>query len=348
MTRSYTFPTPCDFHVHLREGNMLDLVAPMTAREFGRALIMPNTAKPILTGLDATRYRAEILDVVEEADIHDFDPLMTIKLTKETTPDTILGAGEFVIAAKLYPEGVTTNSDDGVKSVRDLYPVFEEMQRQDMVLCIHGEEPGVFVMDREEAFLNRLGMIATSFPKLRIVLEHVTTAAGVQKVHDLGDNVVATITAHHLFLTLDDVLGSRLHPHHFCMPVAKRPHDRAALLGVALAGDRQFFLGTDSAPHTKDAKQCADGCAGVFTAPVAMPLLLDLFDSQNRLAELSAFTSSNGNRFYGGRPMRKLATYRQEAWKVPSEYPLDGSPMNYPACLVPFRAGATLAWKRKE
>jgi len=342
---------PDDFHVHLRQGDMLRDVLPSTAMIFGRALVMPNTLPPVLTGDDAVRYERTIRDaaVMAGASAVDFQPLMTIKIVASTTPEIITEAkAKGVIAGKLYPEGVTTNSEDGPKNLRSLFPVFERMQSEGMVLCLHGEVPGVFCMDREEVFLHSLRDLAVIFPRLRMVLEHVTTAAAVQAVMDTSflspgvpGNVAATITPHHLLLTLDDVVGDKLRPHHFCKPIAKKPSDRDALVRAATSGNPRFFLGTDSAPHARDQKECASGCAGVFCAPVAMEVLAEVFEDHHALDKLEAFTSEFGARFYG-LPLNEghvtLMKPKDSPYAVPERiHIVDGE-------IVPFRAGETLRW----
>ncbi|MBU6389666.1 dihydroorotase, partial [Patescibacteria group bacterium] len=239
------------------------------------------------------------------------------------------------VAGKLYPEGVTTNSEDGVNDIPALYPVFERMAKEEFILCLHGERPGVFSLDRETAFLPVLEEIATRFPNLKIVLEHVTTEAAVELVKKLPDTVAATITVHHLYLTLDDVIGDKIRPHHFCKPVAKRPEDRAALLAAATSGNPKFFLGTDSAPHAVETKECEAGCAGVYTAPVAIPLLAEIFERQNALDQLEGFTSFFGAEWYGLPPNAAHITLQKQEWIVPDRC----------GTVVPFRAGKKLTWK---
>jgi len=321
---------PDDMHVHLRDGSMLLGVAKHTAAQFARALVMPNTDSPILTGEDAVRYRARIHESAPG-----LSPLMTVKLTRGTTPDMIPRAkGAGVVAAKFYPEGMTTNSDDGARSPLELDGVLAAMEKCGMVLCLHGETPGAFCMDRESAFLGTLTDVARSFPKLRIVLEHVTTKTAVTFVQGLPDNVAATITVHHLRLTLDDVVGGKISPHNFCKPIAKTPSDREALRRAAVSGNPKFFLGTDSAPHAVAAKECSSGCAGVFSAPVAMQALACEFEELGALDRLETFCSEFGARFYG-LPMTdaELELERSE-WTVPATF--DG--------VVPYRAGERLAW----
>ncbi len=323
---------PDDFHVHLRQGKILRDVMGYTARHFARSLVMPNTLPPIRTADDARRYLREI-DAVNR---WSHRPLMSIKLTTSTNAKTVRQAkASGVVAGKLYPEGVTTNSADGIRNFHDLWPVFDAMQDESMVLCVHGEMPGVFVLDREREFLSTLSTIAEAFPQLRIVFEHVSTLEAVQCIAQLPANVAATITVHHLFLTLDDVIGDLLEPHHFCKPVAKGYRDREALIEAALSGSPKFFLGTDSAPHSREKKECASGCAGIFTSPVAMPILAELFSIANLPENLEGFTSVHGARFYRLPLNEDRLTLVQDPWTVPQHY----------AGVVPFRAGETLNWR---
>jgi dihydroorotase len=336
-----TLRRPDDFHLHLRDGALLGRVLPHTAATFGRALVMPNTEPPVLTGADAERYRKEIVSALPGSGSGSgsaFEPLMTIKIVPSTTPAVVRDAAAAgVVAGKLYPEGVTTNSSDGVRDVLALGPVFAAMAEAGLVLCLHGETPDAFCLDREERFLFEvLPELARSFPSLRIVLEHVSTAAAVDWVqHQPGTNVAATITVHHLLLTLDDVVGGMLAPHHFCKPVAKRPADRAAIVAAAVGGDPRFFLGTDSAPHPREAKESAHGCAGVFTAPVALPLLATLFEEQGALPALEGFCSTHGAAFYGLPPSTGTLRLVRSPWTVPTDH--DG--------VVPLNAGSTLPWQ---
>lgn len=323
---------PDDMHVHLRDGDQLRNAAPWTSRHFARALVMPNLSRPVLDGGDVSAYRAKILEAAEEG----FTPIMTVKLVPSTTGavlESALRAG--AMAAKFYPEGVTTNSEDGARSIRELYPALEAMRDLGLVLCLHGETPGVFCMDREEAFLDDLRDAARSFPKLRMVLEHVTTRAAVEAVESLPDNVAATITPHHLEITLDDVVGDKLRPHLFCKPLAKRPSDRAALVRAAVSGSGKFFLGTDSAPHLRGSKECSSGCAGVFGAPTALPVLASVFEEAGREGALEEFCSRFGADFYelpyNGGETRLV----KESWRVPEEV----------GGVVPYRAGEMLEWR---
>jgi len=284
-----------DLHIHLRNDDRSQ-TAIAAVRHGGavRVMVMPNTDPPILTGADAIAYRTQL-----EQWGADFEILTTIKITGQTRPEHVSQAARCgVMAAKQYPQGVTTNSEDGIVDVRAMFPVYDALQGQDMVLSIHGEVPGVFVMDAETAFLESLLEIANNFPRLRIVLEHITTRAAVEAVSTLPDTVAATITDHHLIITLDDVVGSRIRPHHFCMPVAKRPDDRSALNEAVRSGHPKFFSGTDSAPHRIPDKQSACGCAGIFNSPYHLPILATHFKRCDMLNRLEAFTSEHGADFY--------------------------------------------------
>lgn len=331
---------PDDFHVHFRRGDMLRLVVPHTASQFSRALVMPNTTPPVRTADDVARYRREILDAAGP----EFTPLMTIKLLPETTPDTIrVAKGAGVVAAKLYPQAVTHNADDGVPlegfpvTVADALGAMEEAG---MVLSIHGERPRVYYADREDRFLPLLDRLVQAYPRLRVVVEHITTEAAVRTVRRLPDTVAATITVHHLLITGDHVLGeldgrTAIRPHFYCLPVAKRPEDRDALVSAAVSGDPSFFFGSDSAPHPLHMKECAEGCGGIFTAPVALPLLVDLFEGQRATDRLENFVSQFGAAFYGLPLNEGSVEFIREPWTVPDRY----------GDVVPFRAGNALAWR---
>jgi dihydroorotase len=350
----FTIRKPDDFHVHFRDGEMMRLVVPETERHFGRALVMPNVPA-IEDGRQADDYRARILDSLTSPD-GDFFPLMTIKLTHRTTPEMIGEASEVhgVVAAKLYPEGATTGSHDGIRDVEELRPVLAAMRDCRMVLCIHGEWPEAFVLEREERYLPAVEWIVKHFPGLRVVLEHITTAAAVKFVEDASVNVAATITAHHLVLSLDDVLGQGIRPHHFCYPVAKTYVDRSALVyAVAHGKCRRFFFGSDTAPHRRHDKESACGCAGIFSAPVALSVLAGVFfgdeDHHNTLkhrqAALERFTSINGAEFYGLPLNEGTVTLADEPWAVPQTYDRDGDGGGPATVVVPFRAGERLRWR---
>ncbi|MFW5742296.1 MAG: dihydroorotase [Spirochaetota bacterium] len=272
-----SFRAPDDFHVHLRQAPVLAPVVRETSRWCARALVMPNTVPPVTTPEALRRYREEILAQVPSG--RSLEPLMTFKVVPSLDPREVSAFTDAgAIGGKLYPQGVTTNSADGVTAVEPLYPIFEAMEGCDLVLEVHAEEPGVFSLDREEAYLPHIERIASRFPRLRVVVEHVSSAAAIEALASLPETVAATVTVHHLLLTLDDVVGDELRPHHFCKPIAKRERDRQAIRDAVFSGDPRVFFGSDSAPHPRDAKEAACGCAGVYTAPVAIPLLAEIFE----------------------------------------------------------------------
>lgn len=341
-----TIRRPDDFHVHLRDSTMLEAVAPFTEAHFARALVMPNTRfGGIRTGEDVHRYREEIRKAAPK-----LEALMTVKLLDTTTPESIREAkAAGAIAAKLYPRGVTTNSEDGVSDPLALMPVYEAMEDIGMVLCLHGETPGVFCMNREQEFLRTLEEIARRRPGLKIVLEHVTTYEACEMVRRLHPFVAATITAHHLIHTLDDIVGDKLQPHHFCKPIPKTPADRRQLQWLAAIGHPKFFLGTDSAPHVVGQKECASGCAGVFSAPVALAVLAQVFedfqiqelgDAPTTRGRFERFTSENGAKFYGLPLNEGTITLERKPWPVPKEYLVDEFDHVRPLC-----AGLMLPWQ---
>lgn len=334
-TLKFSMRRPDDFHVHLRDGGLVSVIGPHTAATFARALVMPNTSPPVLIAGDAASYGRQICE-----EVPGLFPLMTIQLTGLTTPAAIREASQSgVTAAKFYPIGVTTNSENGALDLLDLEDALDAMEACGMILCIHGETPGEFCMDREKVFLKRTLMpLSKSWPNLKIVLEHVSTEDAVGFVESLPDNVAATITVHHLYLTLDDVVGERLKPHSFCKPLAKRPQDRKVLRAAATSGNPKFFLGTDSAPHSVDRKECAHGCAGVFSAPVAMEALIQAFEEEDALPKLEAFTSEYGARFYGLPLNEGKVGYVKKPWQVP---------YLYDRAFVPFMAGETLDWSKE-
>lgn len=350
-----TIPKPYDMHVHLRSGRMLAAVAYYTARHFYRALVMPNLTPPIRTLADAKLYRNQIIDVVGSG--ANFEPLMTFKILPDTTPDSIVefapdaGIGlegtcqTCVVAGKVYPRGLTTNAHDGVEDFHALHWVFKEMEARNLVLCLHGEMPGKEILgrDRERAFLRTLQFFARTYPSLRIVMEHITTAAAVDAVLAMPDNVAATITVHHLLLTADDVGGDRMCAHHYCKPIAKDPADRSSLREAAMSGCPKFFFGSDSAPHLRENKERGmDCCAGIFTANMALPQLAEIFDEHNALDRLKGFVRDFGSRFYRiGEPAKdppSQITLIKKPWRVPAD--IDG--------VVPFRAGEDISWQVKE
>jgi len=306
---------PDDWHLHLRDGAMLRAVAPESARHFGRAIIMPNLVPPVLTGQDAADYRARVLAAVPAGADH-FRPLMTLYLTETTDPDDVAraAASGLVTAVKLYPAGATTNSASGVRDIEKVRPVFERMAEIGLPLCIHGEvtDPAVDIFDREPVFIERvLDPLRRAVPELRVVLEHVTTSEAVDYVREGGPTLGATITVHHLVLNRNHLLAGGIRPHYYCLPVVKRERHRAALVEAATSGEGPFFLGTDSAPHTARAKESACGCAGIFTAPVALAILAEVFETAGALGRLEAFTSLNGPAFYRMPPNEERVTLRR-------------------------------------
>jgi dihydroorotase len=337
---------PDDFHVHLRQGNLLRDVLPFTANVFGRALVMPNTTPAIDTPIRVADYRREIRAALPEGS--KFTPLMTFKITPNTNPDYIetmkrVGA----VAGKLYPDGVTTNSENGVTDFQALTPVFDEMEKNDLVLCLHGEMPGAFCLDREAVFVDKImSWFDQRFPHLKIVLEHITTEDAAYYVSRSPYNRAATITAHHLWLTLDDVIGGTLKPHNFCKPIAKRESDRQALVAYATLGGSRFFLGSDSAPHTKKLKECDCGAAGVFSAPCLLPSLVEVFLREGRLNNLEYFTSVHGAQFYGLPLNEGVIELVHDAWSVPKGVFRTGETSSWSdESIVPFLAGETLQYK---
>ncbi|MBU0596893.1 dihydroorotase [Patescibacteria group bacterium] len=343
-----TIRSPDDMHLHLRWDERLYHAIQHTFSHWGRGIIMPNTDenRPILTSKDVKEYRNEIFNFLHQfLATHAFEPLMTIKLVKTTTFEVVHAAAEAgVKAIKSYPLGVTTNSENGV-SMNDLVTefggVFKAMEERGMVLSLHGEHPEYFCLDREDYFIPVLRQMQANHPGLKIVLEHITTKNAVQLVQqDTTGNLAATITLHHLFLTLDDVIGGSLMPHNFCKPLAKRPEDRDALISAVISGNPKFFFGSDSAPHFQHTKESACGCAGVFSAPVALPLLTSFFDEQDALEKLEPFVSQFGAQFYGLPLNRGTVTIERGSWTVPLLYSDSGSLRQ----LVPFWAGREISW----
>ena len=333
--QSLTIRRPDDWHVHLRDGEMLRKVAPYTARQFGRAIVMPNLVPPITTVEAAEAYRERI----REAAGPGFEPLMTCYLTDQTSADELEhGHREGAwIAAKLYPAGATTNSASGVTDIRNIYPALERMQSIGMVLCVHGEvtDPDVDVFDREAVFIDRvLSRVASDFPALKIVFEHITTAEAVAFVESSGPIVGATVTPQHLMINRNAIFAGGLRPHAYCLPVAKREKHRLAVRKAATSGSAKFFLGTDSAPHAREAKESACGCAGLFNAPYALESYVTVFEEESALDKLEAFASINGARFYGLPVNEESVTLERSEQQAPAE--IEG--------LVPFHAGETLRW----
>lgn len=338
-----TLTRPDDWHLHVRDGDALATVVPHTAQRFGRALIMPNLRPPVTTTEQALAYRDRILAAVPQG--VRFEPLMSLYLTDNMPPDEIdrAKASGAIVAAKLYPAGATTNSDAGVTSVDKIYPVLERMEACGMVLCVHGEVTAgdVDVFDRERVFIERvLSPVVRRFPGLKVVFEHITTAEAAQFVRAAGAHVGATVTAHHLLLNRNAIFAGGIRPHHYCLPVLKRETHRQALVEAVASGNPRFFLGTDSAPHARSAKESACGCAGCYTAHAGIELYAEVFEAAGALDRLEAFASLNGPAFYGLKPNPERITLQRETWQVPESYGYLGADP-----LIPLRAGESVAWK---
>ncbi len=342
MTKtSITITQPDDWHLHLRDGEALNSVAAFTARQFARAIIMPNLNPPVTTVVQAVEYLDRILAAVEGSD---FEPLMTLYLTDNTSPEEIIAARKscFIKGLKLYPAGATTNSDAGVTDIRHCDAALDEMQKAGLPLLIHGEvtEPHIDVFDRENVFIDEVMQpLSQRFPELKIVFEHITTKDAADFVMQSGDNIAATITPHHLLYNRNAMFQGGLRPHHYCLPVLKRNTHQQALLDVIRSGNKKFFLGTDSAPHAKSKKENACGCAGIFSAHAAIEIYTSIFEQQNALDKLESFASFNGPDFYGLPRNSKKITLVKEDWQVPDEYPMGSDK------LVPFLAGEKISWK---
>jgi len=341
-TSSLTLRRPDDWHLHLRDGDSLRAVLPFTARQFARAVVMPNLKPPVTTVDAAAAYRERILGALPAGT--DFEPLMTLYLTDATSAAEIrkARASGFVVGAKLYPAGATTNSDSGVTAIERIHPALEAMEACGLVLQVHGEvtSPEVDVFDRETQFIDEvLAPVIERFPRLKVVFEHVTTRAAVEFVKSRPENVAATLTPQHLLLNRNAMFQGGIRPHLYCLPVLKREYDRQALLEAATSDDSRFFLGTDSAPHAKHTKENACGCAGVFSAHAAIELYAEAFERAGRLDRLEAFASLRGPRFYGLQPNTGTITLIRDTWQPPAAYRFGD------AELVPFRAGESIAWR---
>ena len=334
---------PDDWHLHLRQGEVMSSVVGMTAKQMGRAIVMPNLSPPVRNAQEALRYRKEIVCSLPKGT--SFNPLMTLYLTDKTTKQNIIEAGtnEHVYAVKLYPAGATTNSESGVTSILGVYPVIEQMQKEGVPLLVHGEvtHADIDVFDREKVFIETvLAPLLKNFPELKVVLEHITTKEAVDFVSGSSDNVAATITAHHLLANRNHMLVGGIKPHYYCLPVLKRksPHQEA-LIAAATSGSAKFFLGTDSAPHDKYQKESACGCAGVFSAHAAIELYAEVFDRANKIDMLESFASHHGPDFYGLKRNTESITLEKNSWVVPESYKLANSE------IVPFFGGRSLSWR---
>lgn len=337
-----TITRPDDWHLHLRDGAALHSVLPDTARRFARAIVMPNLRPPVTTTELARGYRERILQALPTGLA--FEPLMTLYLTDNTPPAEIAEAKNsgFVHGVKLYPAGATTNSDSGVTDIAKCYRTLEAMERHNMPLLVHAEviDPDVDVFDRERVFIeHHMIPLVARFPGLRVVFEHITTRDAAQFVAEAPANVGATITAHHLLMNRNALFSGGIRPHHYCLPVLKREEHRQALVAAAISGNPKFFLGTDSAPHAKTAKESACGCAGMYTAHAAIELYAEAFEQAGALDRLEAFASFHGADFYGLPRNRDSITIEKQAWTVPMELPLADD------VLVPMRAGQQVGWR---
>ena len=340
-----TLTRPDDWHVHLRDGAALGDTVPMTARCFARAVVMPNLTPPVVTTGQALAYRERILEAVPPG--VRFEPLMTLYLTENTTPAEVqrAQASGVVHAVKLYPAGATTNAEAGVRDVTKTYATLEALERVGMPLLVHGEVTAedVDTFDRERVFIERcLSTLVDRFPGLRIVFEHITTAEAVDYVRCGPPTLAATVTAHHLALNRTAMFSGGLRPHYFCLPVLKRERDRRALLQAVTSGHSKFFLGTDSAPHCKGAKEAARGCAGVYTAHAALELYAELFESAGASERLEGFASHYGADFYRLVRNEGTLTLVKRPCRIPNELPLGEE------TVVPFRAGETVSWSLAE
>jgi dihydroorotase len=339
-----TLLRPDDWHLHVRDGAALASVLPFTARQFARAIIMPNLKPPVTTVAAAAGYRERISAAVPKG--MKFEPLMSLYLTDNTPAEEIklAKASGFVVGAKLYPSGATTNSDAGVTAIERICPALAAMEEVGLIFQVHGEvtHNDVDVFDRERVFIDQvMSPVRARFPKLRIVFEHVTTREAVQFVKSHA-NVGATITPQHLLLNRNALFQGGIRPHNYCLPVLKREHDRVALVEAATSDDTRFFLGTDSAPHARNTKEHACGCAGVFSAHAAIELYAEAFEQAGKLDKLQAFASERGPDFYGLPRNRDLVALERMEWRPPASYPYADSE------IVPFRAGELVAWRLKD
>jgi len=338
-----TITRPDDWHVHLRDGAVLKDTVRDISRYMGRAIIMPNLVPPATCTETALSYRDRILAAGPQGN---FDPLMVLYLTDNTTPEEIRKAKAtgLIYAAKLYPAGATTNSASGVTDIRNIYPALEAMQEVGMLLLLHGEvtDSEIDIFDREKAYIDTiLTQVVKDFPGLRIVLEHITTKDAAEFVAAAADNIGATITAHHLLFNRNHMLAGGIRPHFYCLPILKRNIHQQALIDAATSGSKKFFLGTDSAPHAQHAKENACGCAGSYTAHAAIELYAEAFETAGALEKLEGFASFNGPDFYGLPRHTDTITLVKESWDVPASYPLGDSQV------VPIRAGEQIHWKVK-
>ncbi|KAJ3704000.1 hypothetical protein LUZ61_007705 [Rhynchospora tenuis] len=343
METTLTITRPDDWHLHLRDGDLLQSVLPHSAKQFGRAIVMPNLKPPVTTTAKALAYRESILKALPSGT--DFNPLMTLYLTDNTSPEEIRVAKNSgaVYAVKLYPAGATTNSQDGVTDIfGKCLPVLEEMVKLEMPLLVHGEvtDPNVDTFDREKVFIETiLAPLVEKLPSLKIVMEHITTADAVNFIESCKTgNIAATVTPQHMLLNRNSLFQGGLQPHNYCLPILKREIHRQAIVEAVTSGSTKYFLGTDSAPHDKKRKECSCGCAGIFSAPLALSLYAKVFEEAGALDKLEAFTSFNGPDFYGLPRNTSKVVLRKSPWKVPETYSYASG------VIVPMFAGETLEW----
>lgn len=342
MTQPLTIIKPDDWHIHLRDGAGLKVAAPDAAKQFKRAIVMPNLRPPVTTTELALAYRARIMDALPSDT--GFEPLMTLYLTDNTSADEIYKAKESgkIYGVKLYPAGATTNSDSGVTDLANCAQALSAMQEVGLPLLTHGEvtDADVDIFDREKVFIERhMKKLVSTYPDLKVVFEHITTKDAAEFVANAGNNIAATITAHHLLMNRNDIFVGGIRPHHYCLPILKRETHRQALVEAATSDSGKFFLGTDSAPHPKGAKESACGCAGMYTAHAAIEFYAEAFEAANALDKLEAFASFNGPDFYGLQRSTETIQLVKEIWQVPDSYDYDDD------VLVPLRAGGEIGWK---
>ena len=341
MPQQLTLTRPDDWHIHLRDGAALTRTVADAARQFARAIVMPNLVPPVMNTEQALAYKQRIL-AARPADSQ-FEPLMVLYLTDKTDPAEIAKAkAAGIVACKLYPAGATTNSDSGVTHLKNIYPVLEAMQKEGMHFLLHGEvtDSSIDIFDREKTFIDRsLRPLVQEFPALKMVLEHITTQEAAEFVAEAPANIAATITAHHLLYNRNHMLAGGIRPHYYCLPILKRNTHQQALIKAAISGNPKFFLGTDSAPHAKDKKEAACGCAGSYTAYAALELYAEAFESANALDKLEGFASHFGADFYGLPRNQAQVTLIKNSWQAPESLAFAD------AQLVPLRAGETLQWQ---
>ena len=340
--KKMTLIQPDDWHLHLRDGDYLTTTVNHTAEQFARAIVMPNLNPPITDVASALAYRNRILAACPAN--QNFQPLMTLYLTEHTSVAEIAAANAcpHIYAYKLYPAHATTNSQAGITQIEKIYPILEALEKTTLLLLIHGEtvDPSIDVFDREKYFIDQyLLPISQRFPALKIVLEHISTQEAVEFIKQAPKNLAATITAHHLLLNRNDLLSKGIHPHLYCAPILKRSHHQQALIAAATSANPKFFLGTDSAPHSQSNKECAHGCAGLYTGHAALPLYAEIFEHAQAIDKLEGFASIFGPTFYGLPVNNKTITLIKQAWTIPDSYHFANEK------LIPFNAGKTLSWK---